>query len=116
MQMQQQQQQQLYNPRPIGGSDQIGRALSPTFHNPVQQQITQNGGPAVHRKYRQGLKDPAEMEHLMIKRQREAEQAAVLEAQVLDHKARKKKEKEDQKARDEGKQVFQFSLFISVCF
>ena len=96
------------NPRPIGGGgSNMARALSPTsmMMGGTQQQFSPTktyGGPEIHRKYRQGLKDPAEMEHLIQKRQRESEQAAILEVQVLEHKARKLKEKQEQKERDEA--------------
>ena len=112
-------------PRPVGGADNMGRALSPTFGGapqPGMQYQPQvgmeiasgtgisgmplNGGPPVHQRYRAGLKDPAEMEHLMRKRQKEAEQAAVLREQVLANQNKKKKAMEDKKrqdARDEAR-------------
>ena len=98
--------------RPIGGSDSMARALSPTAMGmpPANMMIDQGmrdgilpqggyggGGPEVHRKYRQGLKDPAEMEQLMIKRQREQRQAAILEDQLKDQKQRKAKKKAEEK-------------------
>ena len=59
-----------------------------------------NGGPPVHQRYRAGLKDPAEMEHLMRKRQKEAEQAAILQEQVRLNQLKKKKAAEDKKRQD----------------
>jgi hypothetical protein len=99
--------------RPVGGSDSMARALSPTAmgmpaHMMIDQQSrdgilpSTNGGPAIHRKYRSGLKDPAEMEQLMIKRQREARQAAILEQQLREQKERRAKEKaQDKKIEEE---------------
>ena len=106
-------------PRPIGGSDNLGRALSPTFGRSEDPgQVYQprvgieiaagadfagmplNGGPPVHKRYRAGLKDPAEMEHLMRKRQKEAEQAAILQEQVRTNQLKKKKAIEDKKRQD----------------